>query len=274
MTGSSEEFRRYLATDETVVDAGRGTLVEDTTRTEGAIGVTDRRLLFVGSDGFTDVRHDRISSIRSRPHERLTDRGRRFRVLALAGAVLTALAMLGQVLLTPTVLGSTLGIAAVAGFAVAEAVRRIGVEIDREAVRAAIRGERSLDRTVIQQRWETEYVYAHQFLLVGASVVGTASALALLLVVGSPAAFALTFVALGGLAGVDVGLRRIRQLRRREADRRAYREVDVRLVSGQNLTLQVDPEDRIDVVLGEASVTAERPQRRDHEPASGTLSGA
>lgn len=274
MTGSTDEFRRHLAADETVVDAGRGTLVDGTTRTEGAIGITDRRLLFVDGEGFTDVRHDRISSIRSRPREGLTPRGRGLRVLAVAGAVAAALALVGQVTLTPTAVGSVLAVAAVGGFAVAEAVRRTGLEVDWEALQEAVRGDRPLDDGVVQQRWETEYVYAHQFLLVGAAFLGTVAALGLLVAVGAPVAFALTYVALGGLAGLDLGVRRVRRLRRREADRRTDREVTIQFAGGGGIALRIDPEDRIDRSLGKTSVAAERPRRRESEPATGTLSQA
>lgn len=41
MSGPTEEFQPYLAADGTMVETGRGALVDGTARTEGVVGVTD-----------------------------------------------------------------------------------------------------------------------------------------------------------------------------------------------------------------------------------------
>lgn len=215
MGESREEFQPYLAPDETVVETGRRALVDGTARTEGAVGVTDRRLLFVAGEGFTDVRYDRIASVGSWPREHLTTRGRGLRVLAAAGVVVAVLSLAAQAFLTPTTFGSLLALVGVGGFAAAEGVRRIGVDVDWDAVKAAVRDldpDQLRDDGVVRQRWETEHVYAHQFALAAGALVGAGAAVGLLVVVGSPLAFGLTFVALGGLAATDHAVRRILRL--------------------------------------------------------------
>lgn len=274
MSGPIEEFQPYLAADETVVETGRGALVDGTALMEGAVGVTDRRLLFVAEGGFTDVRHERIASVGSWPREHLTARGRGLRVLAAAGVVVAVLAVAAQAFLTPTTFGSLLALVAIGAFALAEGVRRLGVDVDWDAVEAAVRGldPDPLRCDAVRQRWETEYVYAHQFALVGAALVGAGAAVGLLVVAGSPLAFGLTFVALGGLAATDHAVRRIQRLDRLGTGRRTERDVTIQLEGGHELTLRLDPAERVDQVLSRYS-TADRPERPpEPEPVGNELS--
>lgn len=268
MSGPTEEFRPYLAADETVVETGRGALVDGTTRTEGTIGVTDRRLLFVADEGFTDVRHDRIASVGSWPREHLTARGRGLRVLAAAGVVLAVLSLAVQAFLTPAALGSLLALVAVGGFAAAEGVRRIGVDVDWDAVEAAVHDldpDPVLDDAV-RQRWESEYVYAHQFALVGATLVGAGAAVGLFVVAGSALAVALTAVALAGLAATDHAVRRILRLDRLGTGRRTERDVTVQLEGGHEVTFRLDPAERVDRVLSRRSTAESAEGPPDPEP--------
>lgn len=277
MSGSTDEFQPYLAADETVVETGRGALVVGTTRTEGAVGVTDRRLLFVAEGGFTDVRHDRIASVGSWPREHLTARGRGLRVLAAAGVVVAVLSLAVQPFLTPAAVDSLLALVAIGGFAIAEGVRRTGIDVDWDAVQAAVRDldpDSLRDDDAIRQRWQTEYVYAHQFALLGGALVGAGAVVALVVVAGSPLAFALTFVALAGLAATDHAVRRIRRLDHLGTGRRTERDVTIQLEGGHELTLRLDPAERVDRVLSRYS-TAELPERPpdpDPDPVGNELS--
>lgn len=275
MSGPADQFQPYLAADEPVLEAARGALVDGTTRTEGAVGVTDRRLLFVADEGFTDVRHEWIASVGSWPREHLTARGRGLRVLAAAGVALAVLSLAVQAFLTPTTVGSLLALVAVGGFAVAEGVRRRGVDVDWGAVAAAVRDLDSdpvLREDVVRQRWETEYVYAHQSALVVAALVGAGAAVALLVVAASQLAFGLTFVALGGLAATDHAVRRIRRLDHLGTGRRTERDVTIQLEGGHELTLRLDPAERVDRVLSRYS-TAELPEQPpDPDPVGNELS--
>ncbi|MFC6717037.1 hypothetical protein ACFQGT_06940 [Natrialbaceae archaeon GCM10025810] len=264
MSAPPDTFGTYLADTESIVDAGTGRLVDGEASTEGEIGVTDRRLLFVSDEtGFVDVRYDQICSIRSESRERLTPRGIGVRLFAVSGALLAALALLLQAVVTPTGRGSLLAVVAVGGFAVAEAVRRTGVDVDWSAVVDALRNaDPSLGDGAIRHRWETEYVYARVVLLIGAGVLGALASVGLLVVTGRPLAFALTFVALGGLAAADHGVRAVRRLERRGEGRRTVRTVTIHLVGGQDTTLHLEPTDRIDRVLSRASTT-DLPDRHD-----------
>lgn len=268
MSTSTEELQNYLATNESIVDVGTGRLVDGTTGTEGTIGVTDRRMLFVaGEMGFTDVRYDQICSIQSWARERLTPRGLAVRLLVGSGILVAVMALIGQVVLTPTAFGSLLAVSAVGGFIVAEAVRRTGVDIDWAAIGDAIRDvDRPSSDDVIRQRWGTEYVYARQFVLIGAALLGMGSAVGMAVHTGSLLAFALTFVALGGLAVTDIAIRRMRRLDRLGESRRTERTVTVRLVGSQDVTLRLGATERIDRVLSQLSTTDAPDLRRDSDP--------
>ena len=269
MSASSDDFEEYLAADESIVDVAPGRFVEETTRPDGAIGLTDRRVLFVSGDtGFTDVRYDKISSIRSWPRRRLTRRGLGARVLAVAGILLAAAAVSALVFLASSPFEALLAVVAVVAFVVAGLARRTGVDIDWTALRSAVEDADpgSLNRG-IQQRWKTDYVYAHQFALLAGTLLGVLAVAGLVLVAGDPLPFALVLAALAGLAATDFGVGRIRQLDRTGEGWRTEQDLTIELVGGQEVTLRIESTEQIERTLCRVSTPNAPHRHRNHDRA-------
>lgn len=269
MRTASDEFREYLAPDESVIESGAGALLENAYRTEGSIGVTDRRVLFVSDgDGFLGITQDGIRSIRSRPETTFATHGTGYRLVTIAGATLAVLAFVGVLGLGSSGLAPALALVTVGGLVGAEYLRRNGVSTERavltefeerlsphldvEPLRAHVSGARDVD--------------GQQLLVLGVGLVALTAFASLVAVTANLLTIPLTLVTLGGIAVTEYAHRRGRDAERFERDRPAEKRVSIRLAGGQIVDLRVDPAERIDRTL--SRVAAEK----THETTATTLS--
>ena len=268
MRASSNEFADYLAPDESVVDVGSATLVDSSSRAEGSIGVTDRRVLFLSDDGgFTNVATRRISSIRSEPRTTLTSGGLRTRVLATAGGILAATAFVGVAVLTASALAATLALTTVVGVVLAEHVRRTGADLEWPALADAHErlAGRLEDVDALRDRTEVvNTVDEGQLAVLGLVLGALAAFVGLGVLTGSPLVLVLTLATLGGIGMADNGYRSERDLDRVNAVRRHTRDVSIRLVDGSIVRLRIDSAEHIDRVLTRSTAATPR------DPASAT----
>lgn len=233
MTPSSE-FNEFLAEDESVVNGVTGTLIDSASRSEGAIGITDRRILFLSDgDRFVDVAHDAISSIQSRPRTRLTSDGKTNRLLLGVGGLIVVSAFVGVLGLGAGGLSLALMALTVATAAGAEYVRRTG---------SAERGSRDDDLVVL-----------------GLVTVALTSLIGLVVLTEDLLVIPLSLLALAGLVLADYANQRKNALDELGADRRREREVGIHLASGRSVYLRVDAGRRIDQDLSGVVRGATRP---------------
>lgn len=273
-------FQEYLSPEEVLLETGDGFLVEGRSWTDGFVGLTDRRLLFVTDDGgFTDVDYEHVCSIRSQTQQTFTERGLRLRAAAALGGLLALVASLGAVVLASSALGGFLAITVIGGVAAAEALRRTGIEVDWDAIAERLpgfdrgarigaatdggaRADEERDGGLINQRWETEYVYAHQLLLLTAGILAVTAGIGLVALTGGLLVLALTIAAIAGLAVTDAAVRRIRRLDDAGGSRRHEREVRIELVSGRDVSVRFDSTGQTDRVLTQlASASASKRSR-------------
>lgn len=265
-------FQEYLSPDETVIEADDGAIVDEKGWTEGVVGLTDRRLLFVSEDGdFTDVGYDHVCSIRSRTRRTLTPRGRRLLVLGAFGGLLALGGFSGSIWLSSGVGGTLLVLASVLGVVCGEAVRRRGIGVDWGATLERVPGVDATsvghgvaavetaadggDRTeagggsIVSQHWETEYVYVHWLVLCSSVIVAGGSIAGLFVHTGGALAALCVLAAIGGLAATEFAVRRKRRLDDVGANRQSDREVHIELVNGRDVSVRFDATTRIDRVL-------------------------
>lgn len=269
MRTASDEFQEYLAPDESVIESGAGALLENAYRTEGSIGVTDRRVLFVSDgDEFMGITQDGIHSIRSRPETMFATHDTGYRLVAVAGAVLAVLAFVGVLGLGPSGLAPALALATVGGLAGAEYVRRNGVGTERAVLTELDeRLSTHLDVELLRAHvGDTRDVDGQQLLVLGVGLVALTAFAGLVAVTANLLTIPLTLVTLGGIAVMEYAYRCGRDAQRLERDRPAEKRVSIRLASGQIVDLRVDSAERIDRTL--SRVAAERA----HENTATTLS--
>lgn len=264
MDASREAFRGYLSPNEVVVSADDGTLIERGIGSDGTVCLTDRRLLFVSSDGvFRDVSYEYVRSIRSRP--RRTDTARRWRLgsMAVLGGAIAAVAFLGAIVLASNASGVVFAAAVVGASVLAESVRRVGVdseslkrrvvELDHNAAVGSLLGGgttagRKRDRDDSRTHWRTEYVYVTLF-LVAVTAATVILAAALLVGTGQWIVFSLTIVTLGGLATAEYAVRRLRWLDRTGRDRHETREIRLEIDGSDDVAIRCHASTRIDRTL-------------------------
>lgn len=273
MRAPANEFREYLAPGESVVDAGTGTLLDDSRRREGSIGVTDRRVLFVAEDGgYVDVAQSCISSIRSHPRTTVSSEEARYRLVAAAGALLAVAAVAGAAVLTASALGTALFLVGVGGFVLAEHVRRSGpavvwttLEWVRERLpgrpRVADPGSPDLggfDRLGVDlggleglrgRMRDAGELDERELLTFAFGGVGLAALIGPVALAASLAVLPLALVALGGVGLADYAYRRERVLARDAGSRQREQEVSIHLADGRIVRLRVDAAGRIDRAL-------------------------
>lgn len=255
MRASTNELRTYLAPGETLVDGTAGTLFDDSYRSEGSVGVTDRRVLFVSEDGgFQDVAHDAIYSVRSRPRRGLTYRGTAPALLAVLGGAIAAAAAVGVLVLAPRPLAFVLLLASVGGVAGAERVRRRGVgDVWRPLERAKSELVAALDDVEPFRgptaKWSE--LGDDDLLILGVVSVALTASIGLVVVAGSLLVVPLALVALGGLALAEYGYRR-RAERDPVGGERRERDVSLHLVDGRTVHLRLPPGGRFDRHLSAA----------------------
>lgn len=283
MDDSKAAFRGYLSPEETVVSAGDGTLIEQDRRADGVVCLTERRLLFVSTDGeFRAIDYGYVRTIRSRLRNSAVTRLWELRSVAILGATAAIVASLGAVVLASSALGALFTFAVIGGTVLAESVRRASVDgwhlrerlagFDYDAVAERPFGN---GRTPKPKRdgadgrkrwdWKTEYVYASLclfFVAVSAAVVGAGG---LLVYTGQPLLFVLGIIALGGIATTEYAIRRLRRLDCDAGGRADEREVWLELTGGDGVTIRCDASRRIDRPL--SRLVTERASPPVREPA-------
>lgn len=256
MRASTNELRTYLAPGETLVDGTAGALFDDSYRSEGAIGVTDRRVIFVSEEGgFQDVAHDAIYSIRSRPRRGFTYRGTAPAMLAVLGGGIAAAAAVGVLVLAPSPLAFVLLLVSVGGVAAAERVRRRGVVAEwRTVERAKAELQGALDDVELFRgpaaKWSE--LGDDDLLTLGVVSVALTATIGLIAVAGSLLVVPLTLVILGGIALAEYGHRRGNERDAVERVRPRERDVSIHLVDGRTVHLRLPPGGRFDRRLSAA----------------------
>lgn len=255
MSVPSEEFRDYLAPDESVVSSAHGTVVDGSFRSRGSIGITDRRVLFVtDSDRFLDVTHDAIASIRGRQRTGYTTRGVGYRLAVVTGALIAVAGFVGVLGVQANAETFTFALATVGGAAVAEYGRRSSFDVEWPASDEVL-GALTADRTALGEVLadvgfrRSEGADGDDAWLVFVPVLGAVSLVSLIGLVGVTGRLLvvpLVVVALAGLALADYAHRRTRALDAAGNGRRRERAVSIDLVNGRTVTFRVDSTERID----------------------------
>lgn len=255
MSRPTDGFGEYLAPDESVVASANGSVVGDSYPSTGRIGLTDRRVLFVSADGrFLEVAVDAICSIRSHPRTRLTRSGLGYRIAALVGALVAASAFLGAMVLWPSVPAFLLVLLSLGGVVAAEAVRRSGLDVDRDGVRALREALRDGDRGIAGTLADVELLRRpgdagerdNDALVLAIGMVSPFALLGLVVLTGSPLAVPLVVLLVGGVASAEYAYRRARRLDSTGRGSRRLRDVTIHLVDGQRVDLRVRDAERID----------------------------
>lgn len=243
MSTPSNEFGAYLAEDEFVVHGASGTLIDEGHDSEGAIGVTDRRVLFRSDTGrFVDVSHDAVYSIESRSRTRLTYRGVGCRLLAALGGLIAVAAFLALTAFGSSVSTFLLSSLAVVGAIGAEFVRREREGTGPHGSNPDV-GRRDDGRF---HRLRTTVANVGGSAVIGLGYVALLALVGLIAVTGSLVVLPLVLVTLGGVGLADVGLRRKRALDAIGGSRHREREVSLHLADGRHVRLRFDATEPID----------------------------
>ncbi|AGN01186.1 hypothetical protein L593_06185 [Salinarchaeum sp. Harcht-Bsk1] len=260
---SSTPFDDYLAAGESSELVGSGTLFQEPAWTPASICVTDRRILFVPTDGgFVDVPRGQVLSIRSRPRSRRTraeiaSLGLLATGVALAGlAGAAVLAGAGTLLVPVLALLGTIGTLATAAL-----VTRGGGLSESDATGALDRidevlqrGDEALERFDVppafsldgeQRERLTGFVDERPVLQWAAAGLGTIGAGGLAALGAWTALLLAAGVTIGVGAGA-VGLDRHRDLQRGDRARRRERVVGLQLLDGRTVRFRIDAEATID----------------------------
>ena len=256
---ASDGVEAYLASGESLLARTPATLLDDSFHSSGVVGVTDRRVLFVGEDGgFLDVAHEAVGSIRSRPRHGIDYRAMGPALLTLAGGGLAVASFVGVLVLEPSVLGFVLALATVGGVAAAEWVRRAGSVGETRVLRvgrAAV-----LDRLPASERLRAAIARARtggdpDLVVLGIVTVALTSMVGLIAASGSLLVIPLVLATLGSAALAERGYRRERRegpADGDDTDRPTSREVSVHLVDGGVVHLRLEPEGRFERDLSAA----------------------
>ena len=253
MRASTDAFETYLAPGESLVSGATGRLLDASTRSAGVVGLTDRRVLFVTEDdGFVDVAHEAVSSIRSRPRREFSYRELGPAVLAVLGAGVAVAGFVGVLALEPGIGGVFLALVAVAGVVAAELVRRRGAPDDWldstaaggrfESALAEVEGLRGTAERA--GTGDVDLPTDPDVLVLGIVTVALTAVVGLVAATESLLVVPLLLATVGGLALADYGYRMERDADR--PDRAPGREVSVHLVDGSVVRLWVDPDARFE----------------------------
>lgn len=275
----SEVFEDYLAPGESLVDGTRGRVVDGGQRAVGAVGVTDRRVLFVGdADRFVEVAHDHVCSIRSDTRTTLTRAGLAYPLVALGAGIVGGLSFLGLVALAPGAFSLLFAALSVGGVVAAEAVRRTNVGVDLDAVAALRRtlsrgGEGSI-RDLRDVRLLHRDADNDAFVL-GIGLLSLFGLVGLIAATGQLLAVPVALVSIGGIALAEHAYRRTQRLDAGGTSTRRERDVHLHLVDGRTVDLRVDAGDRIDRRLsGALRGTAGGVDAGAASPTGGDIAGA
>ena len=256
-----DSVEAYLATGESLLARTPATLLDDSFRSAGVVGVTDRRILFVGEGGgFVDVAHDAVDSIRSRPRHGFDYRGLVPALATLAGGTLAVGSFLGVLVVDPSPLAFVLALLTVGGLAAAEGIRRVGTGGELRVLVEPT--ARALDRLSSVDRLREPIARARNgadpdigdpdLLVLGVVTVALTALVGLIAASGSLLVVPLVLGTVGGAALAERGYRRERRQDAELTDRPLGRELSVHLADGDLLRLRVDPAARFDRDLSAA----------------------
>lgn len=247
MTAPSTEFDAFLAEDEPIVDGVSGKLIDGEYSSEGSIGVTDRRVLFLSEgDRFVDVAHDAIHSIQSRPKTRFTHRGVGYRLLAVLGALVAVAAIPGVIAFETSPTGVVLSFLTLGGAFGAETIRRSGGGSTRPPPGQDAEGHPADGGWIQRAASVTKYGGDGTPVVLFLAYVALLALVGLIAVSGSLLVLLPVLVTLGGAALSDYGVRRKRALDALGRSRRYEREVSIHLADGRRIRLRVDAAEPID----------------------------
>lgn len=249
-----EEFKAYLAPGESVVQWAPGRFVDGAYRSNGVVGVTDRRLVFVADgDRFVDVAPDSVCAIRCTIRSSRTTAGIGYPLLAVVGVLVTVLGLVGVVGIQPTTPVTALALTTVGGAVAAEGLRRSGVSVNGEAIDAVRRAWRGEADSRLRELAGVKPVRrgGGDGLVVATGLVSLFGLVGLVVVTGTLIAVPLALTSLAGFALADVAYRRWERLAARGGSRRQERAISVDLVNGRTVDLRVDAADRVDRALSE-----------------------
>lgn len=223
MTRATNRIDEFLATDEPLIAVTSGRLTDSTVDGPVAIGLTDRRLVCVSTDGeFVDVRYDSVASIATRPETSSSIRGLDHRLAIGAGWLLAPLSFVAFVALAGWGGGPNGLVAALCAFLLPIAVGATA-HFDRET-------------------GDEEDTSRETLLAGGASVL---TFLAASVFAGSLVAPLLLFGLLAGVGLVDYGNTHRGQFDGIELVHRRERAIDVNTVDGRAVQLGTDSDDEI-----------------------------
>lgn len=243
MSSPSNEFGAYLAEDELLVHGTPGTLIDEERDSEGAIGVTDRRVLFLSdTDRFVDIAHEAVYSIESRSRTRFTYRGVGYRLLAALGGLVAVAAFLGLTAFGSSVSAFVLSSLAVVGAVGAEYVRQ-GTDGTAPSRPDPDEGHRDDERF---HRLRAIVSDGGGPAVLGLGYVALLAVVGLVAVTGSLIVVPLVLTTLGGVALAAVAVRRKRALDTIGGSWHHEREVSLHLVDGRHVRLRVDAAEPID----------------------------
>lgn len=216
MSGPSNPLRAHLAPDERLTGAYSVRLSETSAWIPATLGVTDRRLLWVGDGGrAASIDLDYVTAVRSRRRTRPTLRGHGHQLLVGGGGLLATLCLVGVVALSSSPLVPLLSLVTVGGLAATA----------------------YLWRTLDEIQWAP---VAGTALVAGASYLG--------IVVTAPGALVplLVLLGIGGVVLVEHGRRRRRASGGRAIRYRHEREVSISTADGRTVHVRCEPSEEID----------------------------
>lgn len=263
MAQPERRLREQLVATESLTTVCEGTLVEDASRSDLVIGVTERRLLGCAEDGESlDVRRKYVTTVRSRVETTSTYRGIDDRLVVRIGGAVAAISFVGLVLyavVTAASVGLVLGlsIATVAGAYLAALARRrydpdpsARPEVDLESA-SEFASTFEFDPTSDRQQAVAAGLCA--------GLLAAVSALLLVRAASGPLAPVLLLGTVGGLAIAEYGVRMENEFDGLEFDERSETVVEITTVDGHTVELRTDPAANLERELGRRALSGRRP---------------
>lgn len=244
MLPSPDQLREYTGSGEPLEAIYPATVVERSSRTSVALGLTDRRLLYVSEKGlFGTVEYDAISGLRGRPQLTRTYCLDDYRLVLGAGGVASLLGFAAVLAVASTLLVPFLLLAAVCGLVTAEYLRRHGADVERDGD-AGLR-ERidnfDLGETLRRLRSDsTGRADPYQLLLVGSALLAIASFVSIILLASNWVVLG-TALFVGGVGLVDYGYRHRDGFDGFAVVRHREIAVNVRTADDSTLRFRTDP---------------------------------
>lgn len=215
MSAPSDRLRDHLAPDERLTAVHSVRLSEDSAWNPASLGVTDRRLLWVGGGRAASIDLDYVTAVRSRRRTRPTVRGYGDRLLLGGSGLLAVLCLLGVAALSASPLVPLLSLVTIGGLAATAYLWRSLDEIEWAPV-------------------------------AGTAAVAVGSFLGLVGAAPTVLVPVLVLVAIGSLGVVDATRRRADGSEGIEIRYRQEREVSISTADGRTVHVRCDPSEEID----------------------------